>query len=137
MNAHPYLRAYMAGITLPTLGLVVVMTTFTLARHVWNVAVPIERIVVFPMAMAPNLWGLWNMLYVALRGRPRLPIGLHGAILPFLVAPIAFTITRLVDFEIPGPIASAFPLAFPVVLVVFYLLWRHFVGFLNELLGVA
>jgi RNA polymerase sigma-70 factor (ECF subfamily) len=32
-----------------------------------NVPIPIERVIVFPMALIPNLWGFWNMLYVWLR----------------------------------------------------------------------
>src|SRR5712692_3803065 len=100
MNRHIYLRAYMAGIAVPTLLLLVGMTIFTVARFVYDVPVPIERIIVFPFALVPNLWGVWNILYVALSGRPRLPIGLHGAVLPFLVAPLGFAITRVLDFEI-------------------------------------
>ena len=66
---HPYLRAYMAGIVVPTAFLLVVMTAFTLSRFVFEVPVPIERVVVFPMALIPNLFGVWNMLYVGLRSR--------------------------------------------------------------------
>ena len=68
---HPYLRAYMAGIVVPTAFLLVGMTAFTLARFVFEVPVPIERVVVFPMALIPNLFGVWNMLYVGLRSRSR------------------------------------------------------------------
>ena len=102
MSAHPYLRAYMAGITLPTMFLLVVMTLFTVARYVYNIPVPIERIIVFPMAIVPNVWGVWNMLYLFLHSRRRLPIGLHGAIIPFLLVPLAFTMTRIVGFTIPA-----------------------------------
>ena len=66
---HPYLRAYMAGIVVPTAFLLVVMIVFTLARFVFDVPVPIERVVVFPMALIPNLFGLWNIFYVGLRSR--------------------------------------------------------------------
>ena len=64
MSQHPYLRAYMAGITVPTVFLLVAMTGFIIARLVYNVPIPIERVIVFPMAVIPNLWGVWNMLYV-------------------------------------------------------------------------
>ena len=40
------------------------------------------------MALVPNLFGLWNMFYLWLRPRPHLPIGLHGALLPFVLAPL-------------------------------------------------
>ena len=137
MSAHPYLRAYMAGITLPTMFLLVAMTFFTVARYVYNIPVPIERIIVFPMAIVPNLWGAWNMLYLFLESRPRLPIGLHGAIIPFVWATLGFTITRLIDFPIPAFAVSIFPFAFPVVVLVHYLLWKHLVSFFNGLMGVA
>ena len=137
MSQHPYLRAYMAGIVVPTLFLLVGMTVFTVARHIYKVPVPIERIIVFPMALVPNLWGLWNALYVWLHSHRRLPLGFHGAALPFLIAPLAFLITRAVDFEIPRFMANAFPIAFPFALVIYYLAWKYLVGFFNELLGIA
>lgn len=137
MRQHPYLRAYMAGIVLPTAFLLFIMALFTLARHVYNIPVPVERIIVFPMAILPNLWGAWNMLYVLLHSRRPIPIGLYGAVLPFLLAPIAYAVTRAVHFEIPSFAATVFPIGFPIAVVVYYLLWKHLVGFFNELLGIA
>lgn len=137
MKTHPYLRAYMAGITLPTMFLLIIMTFFTIARHVYHLPIPLERIIVFPMAIVPNLWGVWNVLYLLLQSRYRLAIGLHGAVLPFIIAPLAYGITRVVDFTIPAFCFVAFPFAFPVVVVIFYLLWKYFVRFFNELMGLA
>ena len=137
MSTHPYLRAYMAGITLPTMFLLVIMTLFTVARHVYHIPVPIERIIVFPMAIVPNVWGAWNMLYLFLQSRRRLPIGLHGAIIPFVLAPLAFTITRIVGFTIPAFAVTMFPLIFPAAVLIHYLLWKHLVRFFNGLMGVA
>lgn len=57
MNTHPYLRAYLAGICVPTIFLLFVATGFTFIRYVYNFPVPIERVIVFPMAVVPNLWG--------------------------------------------------------------------------------
>ncbi len=88
MNQHTYLRAYMAGITVPTIFLLVVATVFTMLRYVFDVPVPVERVIVFPMAVVPNAWGLWNILFVALRSRWQLSLGLHGALLPILLAPL-------------------------------------------------
>ena len=136
MSTHPYLRAYMAGITLPTMFLLVIMTLFTVARYVYNIPVPIERVIVFPMAIVPNVWGAWNMLYLFLQSRRPLPIGLHGAIIPFVLAPLAFTITRIVGFTIPAFAVTVFPLIFPVAVLIHYLLWKHLVSFLNGLMGV-
>ena len=39
------------------------------------------------MALVPSLWALWNMLWLGSRQRTRLPIGLHGALLPLLLLP--------------------------------------------------
>ena len=50
MNKHPFLRAYLAGIAVPTVFLLVIMTGYTCARYVWNIPLPIERVIVFPMA---------------------------------------------------------------------------------------
>ena len=89
MNQHIYLRAYMAGIVVPTIFLLIVATVFTIARYIHNVPVPVERVIVFPMAVVPNAWGLWNLLFVALCSRRQLSIGLWGALLPLLLAPLA------------------------------------------------
>ena len=63
MNQHKYLRAYMAGIVAPTIFLLVVVMGFTILRYVYNVPVPIERVIVFPMAVVPNIWasGMFSM----------------------------------------------------------------------------
>ena len=137
MNKHTYLRAYMAGIMIPTPFLLVVVTVFCIGRYVYNVPVPIERVIMFPMAVVPNLWGLWNLLYIALLSRRNFPIGAHGAILPFLFAPTGYLAARLLDFPIPGFILHAFPFAFLVGVIVYYLAWKHLVGFLNGVLSIA
>ena len=74
MNKHPYLRAYLAGIAVPTVFLLVGMTAYTVIRYVYAVPIPIERVIVFPMAAVPNAWGLWNVLYRASLANP-LPLG--------------------------------------------------------------
>jgi hypothetical protein len=136
MNQHTYLRAYMAGIVVPTVFLLVVATAFTIMRYVFNVPVPIERVIVFPMAVVPNLWGLWNMLFVALRGRLHLSVGLHGALLPILLAPLGIFVARLLNFSIPGLAAHDFLFA-PVGFLVYYLAWKYIVGFLNRVQEIA
>src|SRR5262252_4899728 len=113
MNNHPYLRAYMAGIAVPTIFLLVVATGFTVARYVYNIPVPIERVIVFPMAAVPNAWGLWNVLFVAWRRRIPLSLGLYGALLPMLLAPLGLLASALLKFSIPGFAAHAFPIVAP------------------------
>ena len=88
MNTHPYLRAYMAGVVVPSLALLVALTVFILTRLVFHIPIPIERVMVFPMALVPNAFGLWNILYVWSRPHHHLPIGLHGALLPPVLATI-------------------------------------------------
>ena len=88
MNAHPYLRAYLAGIFLPTLVLPLLLTVFIVVRIVLKVPVPIEQAMIFPMAIVPSLFGLWNMLWLGSHERTHLPIGVHGAVLPLLMAPV-------------------------------------------------
>jgi hypothetical protein len=58
---HPYLRAYLAGIAVPTAFLLVVLAALLVA-HSGGGHVAVERLLVFPMAVVPNPWGLWNML---------------------------------------------------------------------------
>ena len=134
MQNHSYLRAYMAGVAVPTLFLLVVVTVFTILRLTSHVAEPIERVIIFPMAAVPNVWGAWNMLYVRLSARRRLTIGIYGAILPFLLAPTGVLLARAtgIGFVTPGRAAAGFPIA----LIVYYLAWKHLVGFLNRLVGV-
>ncbi|MGB7201966.1 MAG: hypothetical protein WBD16_06820 [Pyrinomonadaceae bacterium] len=136
MKRHPYLRAYMAGITIPTIMLIFIMIVFTIARYGFDVSISIEKIIVFPMAVVPNLWGLWNILYVYLRRYRYLPIGFHGSVLALLQALLAFGIAKLVNFEIPELMANAFPFGLPIVVIVFYLVWKNMVAFLNGVLGI-
>jgi hypothetical protein len=148
MRQHPYLRAYLAGIAVPTGFILVVFTVFCIARFVYQVPLPIERVIVFPLALIPNAFGFWNMLFLALHRRRYLPLGLHGALLPFILAPAGFLIATslgfltatgqgLVWFETIRIHYFQLAIVFPLVLVVYYLVWKHLVGFLNEFLGIA
>jgi hypothetical protein len=137
MNRHTYLRAYMAGIVIPTIFLLIAATAFTIARYVYNVPLPIERVIVFPMAVVPNLWGLWNILFIASHQRTHIPIGLHGALLPLILGPLGILMTFLLDFTIPGFATHIFPIAAPVALIAYYLIWKYFVSSLNQILGIA
>jgi hypothetical protein len=134
---HPFLRAYLAGICIPTIFLLVVAIGFIFLRYVYNVPVPIERVIVFPMAFVPNAWGLWNILFAAWHERLHLSLGLHGALLPILLAPLGMAAAGLLNFQIPAFAAHVFPIAAPVGLVIYYLAWKYLVGFLNGELGIA
>jgi hypothetical protein len=144
MRPHKYLRAYMAGIVVPTLFLLVIMAIFAYFRFYFEVSSqfvvglpgpPIERALVFPMAVVPNLWGVWNMLHLRLRSRANLSLGVHGAILPVLLMPGGVALARLLDvFTIQWQFAL--PMA-PIGMVAYYLAWKYLVGFLNEEMGIA
>lgn len=122
MNQHPYLRAYMAGIALPTaFFLPVFMTGYILLRLVYHSSVPLERFIIFPMAVVPNLWGLWNILFIAWRGHVRLSLGLYGALLPILLGPLGAVASALLKFSVPGFVAHFFSILAPLGLIVYYL----------------
>lgn len=137
MNQHPYLRAYLAGIAIPTVFLLVVTTGYTIIRYAYNVPVPIERVIVFPMAAVPNAWGLWNVLYRAFLAPHHVSLGLFGAALPLLLAPCGYLFARLLGFTVPQHVLSLAPFALPIALILYYFVWKHFVAFLNAELGVA
>jgi hypothetical protein len=134
MNSHPYLRAYMAGTCLPTIFLLFAMTAFTFARFLYDIPIPIERAIAFPMAVVPNAWGVWNMLYLAFGSR-RWPLGLHGALLPVLLIPLGAGLARLLDIEIiTAGVVAVFA---PIALIIYYLAWKYLVGYFNRVLGIA
>lgn len=137
MNKHPYLRAYMAGIVVPTVFLLFFITGYVLLRLVYHFPVPLERFIIFPMAVVPNLWGLWNVLFIAWRRRVPLPLGLHGTLLPILLGPLGLLASALLKFSIPGFAAHAFPVLAPLALIVYYIVWKYLVGFLNRVLDLA
>lgn len=148
MNTHPYLRAYMAGIFAPSLGLLVALTVFILTRLVLQVPVPIERVIIFPMALVPNLFGVWNIFYVWSRPHPHLPIGFHGALLPVLMVPAGAAAAACGGFLTIGAhgvtlfqaISAPYWLIAPqflVAVVIYYLIWKYVVGFFNRMLGIA
>jgi hypothetical protein len=148
MNTHPYLRAYLAGIFVPTLVLPLLLAGFITVRPVLAFPIPIERFIIFPMAVVPSLFGLWNMLYLWSQPRTHLPLGVHGAILPFLGAPTgAFVASCLGMLQIGASgitwfqachIPYAFlAVAFLAAVAGYYLVWKYIIGFLNGVMGIA
>jgi len=137
MNNNPLLRAYLAGIAVPTIFLMIVATVFTLVRYVYNAPIPIERVIVFPMAFVPNLWGLWNVLHAAFFTHGRLSLGIFGCLLPLLLAPLGYFVARMLEFPIPHPIFSLAPIGLPVAMILYYLAWKYLVASLNAELGIG
>ena len=148
MNTHPNLRAYLAGVFVPTLVLPLLLTVFIVVRIVFKAPVPIEQAMIFPMAVVPSLFGLWNMLWLRSHACTRLPIGLHGAVLPLLMAPagaLVATCLHVLTFgsnsvtwfhAVQVPYTLIAP-CFLAVLAVYYLVWKYIVGFLNRVIGIA
>ncbi len=148
MNTHPYLRAYMAGIFLPTLILPVLLTVFIVVRLGLQLPFPIERGLVFPLAFVPALWGIWNMLWLCLNPRIHQPIGVHGAVLPFLLLPSGTLVAHCLGILALGiqgvtwfqtiyiPYAWIVP-CFLAALAGYYLVWKYIVGAFNRMLGIA
>jgi len=144
MKPHPYLRAYMAGIVVPTLMLILILTVYAYNRFYFEVSsqfviplpgAPLDRAIVFPMAVVPNLWGAWNILYLAIRSRLRWSLGVHGAVLPLVLMPLGVALARSLDvFELNWELVL--PMV-PVGMTVYYLAWKYLVGFLNQEVGIA
>ena len=135
MKTHPLLRAYMAGIVVPTPFLIVIVIAFTIARQAGHLPEPLERVIIFPMAVVPNFWGLWNMIRIASGAADRWPIGLHGALLPLVLMPLGLLLAQVFAIDFIRP---SFALAFaPVGIGIYYLAWKYLVGYCNAVLGIA
>jgi hypothetical protein len=144
MTPRPYLRAYMAGIMVPTVALLLIMGIDAYHRFYLEVpsqfvfglpASPLERTILFPMAVVPNLWGAWNVLWLATKRRTHLPIGVHGSLIPALLVPAGIFLARTTElFHIQ--LWYALP-AIPVGMAMYYLAWKFLVGSLNEEVGIA
>jgi hypothetical protein len=137
MNTHPYLRAYMAGVMIPTVFLLLVFIAFVVIRFGYDPQFPLERVLVFPLALVPAIWGLWNIVYVAMHGRRRLPLGIHGALVPAVLFPLALVAARALGFEFVAGATPVVLLTLPLLMIIYYLVWKYLVGFLNTILGIA
>ena len=148
MNTHPHLRAFMAGTLVPTLVLPLLLVAFLVLRVGMQVSFPIERGLVFPMALVPALWGVWNILWESTHDRTHLPLGIHGAVLPLLMVPAgaliathggvltlgATSVTWFNAVTIPYALIALFLV---VGMTAYYLAWKYIVGFVNQMLGIA
>jgi len=148
MTPHPYLRAYLAGVFVTTLVLPLMLTVFIVVRLVLQVPVPIERGLIFPMALVPAGWGLWNVLWLATHERTHLVVGVHGAVFPFVLVPVGATVARSLGVLTFGASsatwfnACSIPYAWLAVgfccgVAAYYLVWKYIVGFVNGALGIA
>jgi hypothetical protein len=113
----------MAGVLLPTWALLIVLSPYVVAHAMYRTPPGLDRAIVFPMAVLPNVWGLWNVLYVCLRLRQRVPIGVFGPILLFSwLRPVSHFHLRLdLGFYTLRHAAAAIPL----ISAVYYLAWKY------------
>ncbi|MDR3793222.1 MAG: hypothetical protein P4L03_07570 [Terracidiphilus sp.] len=148
MKTHPYLRAYLSGVLVPTLVLPLLLAVFIVARLVLCVPVPIEQAMIFPMSVVPLLFGLWNMLWLVSHERTHLVIGVHGALLPCVLMPagattahclgvLKLTSNEAVWFNAAHVSYAVIVPMFLVALAAYYLVWKYIVGFVNRELGIA
>jgi hypothetical protein len=131
---HPFLRAYLAGIALPTMVIPLVIAGLAL-HHPAPRPFHVEEVIIFPIGLAPNAWGLWNMLYLWVRRHRELPIGAFGAVLVLFIAPAAFALQVALDKVVwTLPLVAA---GLPLTFLLYYLAWKHVVARLNGLLGIG
>jgi hypothetical protein len=124
------------------------LSAFIVLRLVLQLPIPIERGLVFPMALVPAGWGLWNMLWLASHERTHLAVGVHGAVLPFLLLPCGAIVAHclgVLQLRATGVTwfqACSIPYALIAVgfccgVAAYYLVWKYIIGFVNRVLGIA
>ncbi len=149
MNTHPYLRAFLAGIFVPTLVLPgMLLKLFLLGQYAYQPSFPAERALIFPMSLIPVGWGLWNVLWKWSHPSTHLSVGAHGALLPLLLLPTGTligttlgilhlgpsSVTWFQTIQVPYALIAVF---FAAALAAYYLVWKYVVGFVNRTLGVV
>ncbi len=148
MKPHPYLRAYMAGALVPTVFVMFVACGYAFIRYGLGLPFAIEKGLIFPVAFVPNLFGIWNVVYTRLHQTHRIALGVHGALLPFVLGPLGLLVAisvgiaefhdgSLIYFQAIRVPYGVLAIGFVCALIVYYLVWKYLVGFLNEVVGVA
>src|SRR4029450_8539718 len=83
LYAHRYVRAYLAGVALPTL---VVCAAGLLIVGVFDrLDISVQPALIVPLATNPLIWGIWNVAWVALGDQRRALIGWYGVLLADLL----------------------------------------------------
>ncbi len=135
MKGHPGLRAYMAGVLLPSWFLLVVLAALLLGHATQRLPAGLDRAVIFPMAIVPNVWGLWNVLYVTLHLKERFSIGVFGAVLPLILVPAGVALASAMGLRFYTAAHAAAVL--PLTIAIYYLAWKYGVAFLNRIAGLG
>jgi hypothetical protein len=135
MSPHLFLRAYMAGIAPPTAFAMLAYVFVTLRHEFFSIPLPpLERFMIFPIIVGPNLWGLWNGLRAVMPRR--LPLALHGALLPPISFTLGYAVAQMLGITIPGTMIQSAPVSLAMLVVLYYLVWKFVVGFMNTLVDV-
>jgi hypothetical protein len=148
MKPHSYLRAYMAGALVPTVFVMFVVCAYAFIRYGLGLPFAIEKGIIFPVAFVPNLFGFWNVVYTKLPQKHRIALGIHGALLPFVLAPLGLLVAtsvglarfgggNLIYFDAIRVPYAVVGTGFICALIVYYLVWKHLVGCLNEIVRIA
>ena len=121
---------------------------YIVIRFMFHVPFPIERGLVFPMALVPTTWALWNMLWLGSHAKTNLSLAVHGMLLPFVLLPAGTVIASCLGILQLGSSGVTwfdtcqvtYVLIAPCFLAAvagYYLVWKYVVGFLNRVLGIA
>jgi hypothetical protein len=62
---------------------------------------------------------------------------MHGAVVPAVLFPLALVAARVFGFEFVAGATPFVLLALPLLMIIYYLVWKYLVGFLNAMLGIA
>ena len=129
---HPYVRAYLTGVALPTLVVCLAGSIAVLSFD--RLDPPLQRALLLPIVTNPVVWGIWNVVWVALGPRRRVEIGWHGAMLAVLLIGVGVWLAARLDVSQVTPQRGAIVLI-PTGLA-YYVLWRYGVSFPNALVGL-
>lgn len=132
-----HLHAYLAGAAVPTVLLPVMLVTYCAVRSQINPDIGLERMMQFPLALAPLVWGVWNVVWASQPEQQRLPLGVHGAVVPVVLAPLAVWGYESLGVKLPEGAVGFIGPGIPLMMALYFVLWRTVVGRLNKLLDVG
>jgi len=129
MNRIGYVKTFIAGMVFPgTVLPFVLLTIWYLGR--------INILETLPVYLVPIVWGIWNILYVAIGNhcpikRENLRLLVTGATLGFLIASIGVFLFDVIDvlFSVRGFITYVPLFMAPLI---YAILWRYVVKYINK-----
>ena len=125
----------MAGVVPPTVFALAIYLAINLGHQIFHTQLPpVERFIVFPLVVGPNLWGLWNGLRAVMRRR--LPLAIHGALLPIVNFAVGYPAAMALKIEITPEMLHTLPMSLAMSMVAYYLVWKFAVSFLNTLVDI-